>query len=117
MREIKVIGANTSFRDFRNLNDLLLYMQKHQLDNNLNNDNKYLSCYGIMMQFLGFDMQPRNRNRNRNEVVVYFIEEDPLGLEERKLNMLWFDKTTKEVLKTLPEWFVEGKAKIAKSWN
>lgn len=113
----RTVGQNVSFRKFNELNDIIVYMQDFQKKFNMNNY-LFASVGGIMHQFMCFDLPVKQRDRD--EVVVYFMEDDPKSPIDVKIdiNMLWIDKKTRKVLAGPPEWFNKKKQEdVVSKWN
>lgn len=110
-------GSNTSFRNFKTLDDLLIYINKFQKDHEFDLRDPFGSAYGIMTQFMGFDLPIKDRKKE--EMLIYFLEEDPRTIHETiKVNTLWINNKTRKVLDKPPDWYNESKKKeILSSWN
>ena len=113
--------TNVSHRKFNDLNDLIIYIQSFQKKYNIPNGAEYGSVYGIMTQFLCYNITPKDRNKD--EVFIKFCEEEILeetkDIKEPKIdvNFLWFDKKTRRVLLEPPKWAIESKQKVLLSCN
>jgi hypothetical protein len=116
MNKTITLGENVSFRKFRNLNDLLIYLEDLQKTYKFDLYHETCSPYGIMRQVMKIDNE---KNKDKKEVYVYFTEEDPEATTERKfyIHSLWINRETREVLDEPPDWFIKQKKDLISKWN
>jgi len=108
IENIPVLGANTNFRNFREFNDLLLYVRDFQARHKMNPNHQFGSVRGIMNQFMAFDLEVPQRKKD--EVMIYYMEENPKTIDEEiKLNVVWVNNKTRKILAGPPEWYNEQK--------
>lgn len=115
--QARVVGQNVSFRKFHELNDILVFMKNFEKQFNMPSGHMFGSVAGVMHQFLCFDLPVKDRGRE--EVVIYFMEDDPKSPTQPKIevNMLWLDKKSRKVCNP-PAWFNEKKQKeVIGKWN
>ena len=116
--QARVVGQNVSFRKFYELDNILVFMKDFEKQFNMPSGHMFGSVAGIMHQFMCFDLPVKQRDKD--EVVIYFMEDDPKNPIQPKIevNMLWLDKKSRKVLSGPPNWFNEKKQKeIIGKWN
>ena len=105
------LGEPNSFRKFKDLNELLIYIEELQKQKAFLPTSEFASPNGIMKQFLAFGLQ--KEFVEKDEVMINFLEEDPTYIGEKfKLSTIWFNTKTRKSIEKAPEWFNKYKREI-----